>query len=88
MPAQLAGERAGVGVEQELVRIEAVPRLGRVGAVRAQAVELARPQVGEVAVPDLVGELGQRDAVGLAPALGVEEAELDPGWRGPRRPRR
>ena len=57
-------------------------RLGRVGPVRAQPVELAGPQVGEVAVPDLVGELRQRDAVGLAPALGVEEAELDPGGVG------
>ena len=82
VPAQLAGERPGVGVEQQLVRVEAVPGLGRVGAMGAQAVELAGAQVGEVAVPDLVGELRQRDAVGLAPALGVEQAELDPAGVG------
>ena len=77
VPAQLAGVGAGVGVEQQLVRIEAVAGLGSVGTVGAQAVELARTQVGEVAVPDLVGELGQRDPLDLAPALGVEQAELD-----------
>ena len=82
VPAKLAGERAGIGVEEELVGVEAVAGLGRVGAVRAQAVELAGAEVGKVAVPDLVGELRQRDAVGLAPALGVEEAELDPRGMG------
>ena len=82
VPAQLARERPGVGVEQELVRIEPVPRLRLVGPVRAEPVELPGPQVGEVAVPDLVGELRQWDAVGLPPPLGVEEAELDPGGVG------
>ena len=82
VPAELACECAGVGVEEKLVRVEAVAGRGLVGPMGAQAVELPGAEVGEVAVPDLVGELGQRDALGLALAVGVEEAELDLGRVG------
>ena len=50
--------------------------------MHAVAVELARPDVGQVAVPDLVGVFGQGDAVGLAPAVGVEQAQFDLGGVG------
>ena len=79
VPAQLALKRPRVGVEQQLVRVEPVPGLGRVRPVRAEPVELPRPQVGKVAVPDLVGELRQRDPVGLLPPGRIEQAELDAG---------
>jgi hypothetical protein len=75
-PAQRAGQLLGVGVEQQLVGIEAVPAFGRIGAVDAVTVELAGPDVGEVDVPDLVGVLGQRDALDLAPASRVEQAQV------------
>ncbi len=67
-PADLAAHGLGVGVEQELGGIEAVPGLGLVGAVHAVAVVLARPGVGQVGVPVEVGALGQRDDVGRATA--------------------
>ena len=80
--ADVAVQRLGVGVDQQLVRVEAVAVLRVVGAVDAVAVELPGPHVGQIAVPDLVGVFGQRDAVGLAPALLVEEAQLDLGGIG------
>src|SRR5690606_22406422 len=49
-----------------------------VGAVHPVAVEQPGPRVGQVAVPDEVGALAQLDALDLAPALGVEQAQLDP----------
>jgi hypothetical protein len=77
VPAQRAGVGARVRIEQQLVRIEAVAAVRLVRAVDAIAVERAGPDVGQVAVPDLVGELGQRDPLELLLAAGVEEADLD-----------
>ena len=57
VPAQLAEQRLGVGVDQQLVRVEAVAVRRVVGAVHAVAVELARPHVRQIAVPDLVGDI-------------------------------
>jgi hypothetical protein len=77
VPLQGAMQPLGVGIDQQLVRVEAVAGLRLIGAVDAIAVEPARAQVGQIAVPDLVGELGQDDARGLAPVIVVEQAELD-----------
>ena len=74
---ELADQLLGIGVEQQLVMIEAMPRLRVVGPVDAVAVELAGPRVRQVAVPDLVGVLGQHDPLELALAAGIEQAELD-----------
>src|SRR3546814_10760155 len=52
-------------------------RLRLVGAMHAVAVVLPRANVVQVAVPDLVGVLRQGDALQLAAAGAVEEAELD-----------
>ena len=52
----------------------------------AVAVELAGRDVVEIAVPDVLGALRQRDALELAPALTVEQAKLDLfGIRGEQR---
>ena len=76
-PHQPPGQPLGIGIDQELVRIETKAPLRIIGAVHAIAVELARYDVVEIAVPDILGPLGQRDALELAPALAVEQAELD-----------
>jgi hypothetical protein len=69
-----------VGVEDELVRIEAVAALRGEGAVDPVAVQLARVDVRQVAVPDHVGLLGQRDRHRLGLGIErVEQAELDAG---------
>ena len=79
VPLELADHLLGVGIEQQLVGIEAVAGRGLVGAVHAIAVDRARPRIGQVAVPDLVGVFGQCDALELALAAIVEQAELDLG---------
>ncbi len=76
-PAQRPDQVPGVGVEQQLVRVEAVPFFRPVRPVHAVTVEQPGPRLGQVAVPDAVGALAQRDALDLAPAAGVEQAELD-----------
>jgi hypothetical protein len=75
---ELAAHAAGVRVEQQLAGIEQVAGLRREGAVRAVGVEQAGAGVRQVAVPDLVGPFGQRQAMQLALARRVEQAELDP----------
>ena len=49
VPADLPVDRLRVGVEQQLCGVEAVPELGRVGPVHAEAVALAGPDAGQVA---------------------------------------
>jgi hypothetical protein len=77
-PAYGAAQRLGIGVDQQLVGIEAVTVARLVGAMDAVAVEQPGHGLGQIAVPHLVGVFGQRDAVDLAPAAGVEQAQLDP----------
>ena len=77
-PARLAGDRLGIGIEQDFVGIEAMP-LGRlVGPVDPKAINLPRHHVRQIDVPDQVGLLGQRDANRLLFVVGrIEQAELD-----------
>src|SRR6202034_4871057 len=76
-PHQPAGQPPRIGVEHKLVRIETVALLGRIGTVNAIAVKLAGRDVIQIAMPDVFGALGQFDALDLAPALAVEQTELD-----------
>jgi len=76
-PAQLAHQLFGIGVDQQLVRVETMAGVRLVGAVDAIAVDLPRVRVRQVAVPDLVGVLGQLDALDFGLALVVEQAQLD-----------
>ncbi|MCY1418087.1 hypothetical protein D9M71_336340 [compost metagenome] len=81
-PAQPAHQLLGVGIDQQLVGVEAVSGVGLVGAVHPVAVDLSRMGVGQVAVPDLVGVFGQVDALQFGLAGGVEQAQLDLGGVG------
>ena len=74
--------RAGIGVEQQLVGIEAVAQVRLVRPVDAIAIQGARPHLGQVAVEDLVGVFGQLDPRDLLVAGAVEEADLDLGGVG------
>src|SRR6266511_2608282 len=76
-PAQGACDRTGVRIEQQLFRVEAHAGLRIVRPVNAIAIEQPRSRVGEVTMPDLIGLLAQRNAFELAPALGIEQAELN-----------
>jgi hypothetical protein len=68
-------DRLGVRIDEQLVRVEAVALVGRVGAVDAEAVALPGPDAGQVAVPLQDGALGERDA--LLVVVVVEQAQLD-----------
>ena len=76
-PHQPAGDPLGIGIEQQLVGVEAVAALGRIGAVDAIAIELPGRDVVEIAVPDVLVALGQFDPLEFAAALAVEQAKLD-----------
>src|SRR6185369_1497277 len=52
---------------------------GFVRAVHAVAVHRAGAYAFDIAVPDLVGVLGELDALVLALAAGIEQAQLDAG---------
>jgi hypothetical protein len=82
VPLDMADHLLGVGIDQQLVGIEAVACRRLVGTVHAVAVNRARPCIGQVSVPDLVGVLRQGDALDLAPAALLEQAELDLGGVG------
>ena len=76
-PYQASGKPPGIGIEQQLVGVEAVAVLRLIGSVNAIAIELPGRYVVEVAVPDIFAALGQFDAFEFAAALIVEQAELD-----------
>ena len=77
VPGEVAGQPLAVGVDQQLRRIEAVPGRRLIRPVHAVAVKLPGRHMRQVDVPDVVGALGQRDALGLALAVAVEQAQLD-----------
>ena len=77
-PANGAAHRLGVGVDEELAVVEAMPAGGLVRPVHPVAVQRAGPHVGQVRVPDVVGPLGHGDGRRRLAGRGfVEEAELD-----------
>jgi hypothetical protein len=53
------------------------PAFRLVAAVNPITIELSWRHIVQIAVPDVVGALGQGDALNFAAAIGVEEAELD-----------
>ncbi len=76
-PYQPSGQPPGIGIEQQLVGVEAVAVFGLIGSVNAIAIELSGRNVVQIAVPDILGALRQFDAFEFAAALTVEQAELD-----------
>ena len=66
----------GVGVEQQLGRVAAMPGSRIVGAVHPVAVSLAGRHSVQVAMPDKAVDFAQRHA--LFRAISIEQAEFDP----------
>ena len=71
-PDEAPGELPGIGIDEQLVRIEAQSPLGVIRAVNPVTVELSRRNIIEVAVPDILGAFWQRDALDLATTMAVE----------------
>src|SRR5690606_13622495 len=78
VPAQRARDLARVGIEQQLVGIEAMPAPRIVGTVDPVTVERAGPRVGQVAAPHAVYAVGHGVARDLMAAVGAEDAKLHP----------
>src|SRR5262249_5685113 len=79
-PVDLAPGRLGVRIDEQLARVAAVPALRRVGAVDAQAVEVAGAQPRHVPVEDVAGPLLEIEPFGLAGrVVRIVEADLDAG---------
>jgi hypothetical protein len=78
-PLELANHLARIGVEQQLVRVEALPLLRLPRPVGTQAVDQAGTSATEVAVPDIAAARGQDQACGLGTAAVVVQAQLDGG---------
>jgi hypothetical protein len=77
-PTEFADHRLRVRIEQQLVVVEAVAARRVVWPVAAVSIKLPRSDIGKIAVPDLVGVLGQRDPRVFTARHRVEQAELDP----------
>ncbi|MCW2241511.1 hypothetical protein M2351_006156 [Azospirillum canadense] len=82
VPADVADQSLGVGIEQQLVGVEAVAVLRVVGAMDPVGVDRAGPRIRQVAVPDFVGEFRQLDALQFRFAGFIEQAELHLGRVG------
>src|ERR1700691_2549016 len=76
-PSQIAGDLTRVGIEQELMGIEAQATLRFVWAVRAIAVKKAGARPRQIAVPNLVRPLGKRHDRDLSPARRIEQTQID-----------
>ncbi len=74
-PMNLADDAFGVGIEQQLVSVEAVALLRPVGAMHPVTVQQIGPGFRQIGVPDSAGALAQRDLCDLVLALGVEQAQ-------------
>ncbi len=71
-PDQAPCELLRIGIDEQLVRIEAQSALGMIRAVNPVTVQLSRCDIAKIAVPDILGALRQRDALDLAPAMAIE----------------
>src|SRR5689334_9173710 len=76
-PLQRASDGAGVRVEEELGRVEAVALIRVIRAMHAISIQLTGPHVREIAVPDLIGAIANLNVLGLRGVVGAtEQAQL------------
>ena len=79
-PADAASHGLGIRIQHHLVGIKAMALVRRVGPMYAVSVQLLRQDGGKIAVPDLIGLLGQRDADDLRLVLRrIEQAQFHVG---------
>ncbi len=79
IPFQFAEVRAGVGIEQQFVGIKTMASVRRIGAVHAVTINRVRADIGEIAVPNLIGIFGEFDAIELLSSGLIKDADLDFG---------
>ncbi len=74
---QNAVKLARIRIEQQFVVVEAVAELGLIRSGNAVAVQRARPQARNVAMPDLIGVFRQRQAFDFALSRRIEQTHFD-----------
>ena len=72
VPFQGADELLRIGVDEKLVRIEAMAGIRLIRPVNPETIDRPGSGVGEIAVPDLIGVFGEIEALGLGIAVVVE----------------
>ena len=78
VPVDITHQFAGVGVDKQLMRVEAMSVFRVVGAMNAITVQRARLQVRHIAVPDLMGIFRQFQPGDFRFPGWVEQTELHP----------
>ena len=63
VPAEIARDQFGIGIEQDLTRVKTMTPLRRIWPVHSITVNLPRLQARNNGVPDLVGLFRQRDSL-------------------------
>ncbi len=76
LPTDMAGDGPGIGIDEQLVVVEAVSVLRVPGAVDAIAIKLSGFDAANEAMPYKRGALAEGDALALS-AIGIEEADID-----------
>ena len=87
VPVEVAEMAAGIGIEQQLVRIEAVAGIGLVRPMHAVAIDRAGMNVGQIAMPDLVGVFRQAGCARARARPSRRRGRFPPWWRWRRRAR-
>ena len=77
MPPETADQLAGIRVEQQLVRIEAMPVIRRIRAMGPQAIDQTGLRFGKESVKDIAGAAWQVNARDFLLAGGIEQTQLD-----------
>src|SRR5207237_10127851 len=73
-PPQPAVQRFGIGIDQQLVGVKAVPIRRIVWSVDAVAVKEVRASIRQVSVPDFIGVFRKHDPRLLAVPRAIEQA--------------
>ena len=79
VPPQCADIRLGVGIQQELVRVEAMAVARVIRSMYPVSVDGAGPRLRQITVPHFIGVLGQLNPFQLSAAGIVEQTKLDLG---------
>ena len=76
VPSELTDKRLGVWIDQQLMVVKAVASSRLVRPVDAVAIDSTRPNVGEIAAPDLVRALREYEASCLHLPSAIKDAEF------------
>ena len=78
IPVDIAHQFTGIGIDEQLMRVKAMPVFRVIRPVDAIAIQRAGLEVGHIAVPDLVGIFRQLQTGDFRFTGGVKQTELHP----------